>query len=268
MTYHSGPTTFRTKGDAQAWLAEERRLISLDQWLSPQDRAIRAAADEESRRSRTLFVYAGQSLAARVTSAGAALRPSTQAGYRNSLDIHIQPRFGALPLNEITTAAVRQWRGQSSASGHDAAGAKAYGLLKAILQTAEDDQIILRNPCRLKRSGHAAKAPSSGCAVSGGARRAGGCDPPNWRALALVSGWCGLRIGEAAGLRRGDVDLSTGILHVAQTAQYVGTPARLVIGPPKSERGVRTVHMPQHVTQALGDCGAHTGRDSAQIELR
>lgn len=150
MTYHSGPTTFRTKGDAQAWLAEERRLISLEQWSSPQDRAIRAAADEESRRSRTLSVYAGQWLAARVTSAGAALRPSTQAGYRNSLDVHVLPRFGALPLDEITTAAVRQWRGQFSASGHDAAGAKAYGLLKAILQTAEDDEIILRNPCRLR----------------------------------------------------------------------------------------------------------------------
>src|SRR5918993_1737695 len=77
--------------------------------------------------------------------------------------------------------------------------------------------------------------------------------PPNWRALTLVTGWCGLRIGEAAGLRRGDVDLSAGILRIAQTAQYVGTPVRLVIGPPKSERGIRLVHMPQHVTDAMAE---------------
>src|ERR671913_21820 len=77
--------------------------------------------------------------------------------------------------------------------------------------------------------------------------------PPNWRALTLVTGWCGLRIGEAAGLRRGDVDLSAGILRIAQTAQYVGTPARLVIGPPKSERGIRLVHIPQHVTDAMAE---------------
>ncbi|KGN40982.1 hypothetical protein N801_09880 [Knoellia aerolata DSM 18566] len=74
-----------------------------------------------------------------------------------------------------------------------------------------------------------------------------------WRALTLVSGWCGLRIGEAAGLRRVDVDLEAGVLRVSQTAQYLGTPARLVIGPPKSDRGVRTVHMPLHVTEALSD---------------
>ena len=41
--------------------------------------------------------------------------------------------------------------------GHDAAGAKAYILLKAILQAAEDDELIQLNPCRLKGAGHAAK---------------------------------------------------------------------------------------------------------------
>ncbi len=29
---YAGPTTFHTKGDAQAWLADERHLISLEQW--------------------------------------------------------------------------------------------------------------------------------------------------------------------------------------------------------------------------------------------
>ena len=158
----SGPTTFQTKGDAQAWLAEERRLITRGaSGSSPEERALKAAAAESARRGRTFSVYAEQWLAARVTSTGAALRPSTRAGYRNSLDVHILPRFGALPLDEITTAAVRQWRGQFSATGHDAAGAKAYGLLKAILQTAEDDEIILRNPCRLRGAGHAAKTRES-----------------------------------------------------------------------------------------------------------
>jgi integrase len=69
----------------------------------------------------------------------------------------------------------------------------------------------------------------------------------------LVSGWCGLRIAESAGLRRADVDLRAGLLRIVQTNQYVGTPARLVVGPPKSDQGVRTVHMPKHVTAALSD---------------
>ena len=130
MARHIAPKTFRTKGDAQAWLAEERRLISLQQWSSPRARAIHAEAGEADRQARTLSAYAEAWLEARVTSLGAGLRPATKAGYRNSLDVHILPEFGHLPLDEITTAAIRQWRGRFSAQGRDAAGAKAYGVLK------------------------------------------------------------------------------------------------------------------------------------------
>ena len=71
------------------------------------------------------------------------------------------------------------------------------------------------------------------------------------------------RIGEAAGLGRGDVDLSAGILRVAQAAQYVGTSARLVIGPPKSERGIRLGHMPQHATVRVKSVGVVYEDDSS-----
>lgn len=64
MVRHVGATTFQTKGDAQAWLAEERRLITLGQWTAPQERAMRAAAAESARRGRTLAVYAEQWLGA------------------------------------------------------------------------------------------------------------------------------------------------------------------------------------------------------------
>jgi len=262
MTYHSGPTTFQTKGDAQAWLAEERRLISRQQWTSPNDRAAKAAATEAHRRERTLSAYAESWLMGRVTSSGVALRPSTKAGYRNSLDVHILPEFGHLPLDEITTAAIRQWRGRFSAQGRDASGAKAYGVLKAILQTAEDDELIVRNPCRLRGAGHSQKRRESIALSPAELAELAAAMPHQWRALTLVSGWCGLRIGEAAGLRRGDVDLKEGVIRVVQTAQYLGTPARLVIGPPKSARGVRLVHMPAHVTTALAEHLATRGGES------
>jgi integrase len=253
MVRHVGPTTFQTRGDAQAWLSEERRLISLQQWSPPKDRTRAAAAAEADRRGRTLATYAEMWLAARVTSSGAALRPSTQAGYRNSLDVHILPEFGHLPLDEITTAAIRHWRGRFAAQGRDAAGAKAYGVLKAILKTAEDDELIVRSPCRLRGAGHSHKRRESIALTPAQLADLAAAMPRKWRALTLVSGWCGLRIGEAAGLRRGDVDLDNGVIRIAQTAQYLGTPARLVIGPPKSERGVRIVHMPAHVTAALAE---------------
>lgn len=251
MVRHIGPVTFQTKGDAQAWLAEERRLISLQQWSPPRERALKAADAETERRGRTLATYAEAWLDTRVTAAGASLRPSTRAGYRNSLDIHILPTFGSLPLDEITTADVRRWRGALSTSGRDAAGAKAYSLLKAILQTAEDDGLILRNPCRIKGAGHAIKKRESIALSPGELTALAAAMPDRWRALTLVSGWCGLRIAEAAGLRLKDVDVEHGVVHIVQTAQYIGHPAHLVIGPPKSARGSRTIYMPGHVTASL-----------------
>ena len=252
LQYHSAPNTFDTKGDATAWLMTERALISQQRWTPPKVRETESRRAVERRRAQVFAVYAEQWLEGRVTTRGKALRPSTVAGYRNALDVHILPAFGTLPLDEINSAVVRHWRGQFAARGNDSAGAKAYSVLKAILQTAEDDELITRNPCRLKGGGSAAKVRESVALSPVELAALVDAMPEHWRALTLVSGWCGLRIGEAAGLRIGDVDLITGALHIRQTAQYVGHPARLVLGPPKSERGIRIVHMPDHVTEAMG----------------
>jgi hypothetical protein len=46
---------------------------------------------------------------------------------------------------------VRRWRKNLLASGGSTAtAAKAYRLLKAIMNTAADDRLIRRNPCRIK----------------------------------------------------------------------------------------------------------------------
>jgi hypothetical protein len=185
MSYHSGPATFQTKCDAQAWLAGERQLISRQEWTSPQKQAQVAAAQASERNARTLSVYAEAWLAGGVTSSGAALRPTTEEGYRNALDLHILPAFGHLPLDEVTSAAVRAWRGRFSAEGRDATGAKTYSLLKAILQTAEDDELILRNPCRLKGAGSASKRRESIALTPSELADLVAAMPKRWRALTM-----------------------------------------------------------------------------------
>jgi integrase len=40
--------------------------------------------------------------------------------------------------------------------------------------------------------------------------------PEKHRTLTLLSGLCGLRFGEAVALRRSDVDLAAGVVHVRQ----------------------------------------------------
>lgn len=67
--------------------------------------------------------------------------------------------FDARPVAEIREPNVRQWRKDLLDAGVSAVTvAKAYRLLKAIFNTAVDDGLIRRNPCRIKGAGQE-KAP-------------------------------------------------------------------------------------------------------------
>ena len=82
------------------------------------------------------------------------LRPKTIRLYRCLLRGHIAPQFESKTIGEIKDAHVWSWRKKLLDSGVSmVTTAKAYRLLKAILNTAVDDGIIRRNPCRIKGAG-------------------------------------------------------------------------------------------------------------------
>ena len=82
------------------------------------------------------------------------LRPKTTELYRYLLRRHLTPAFDIRPLAEIREPHVRRWRKDLPDTGVSAVTvAKAYRLLKAILNTAVDDGLIRLNPCRIKGAG-------------------------------------------------------------------------------------------------------------------
>jgi integrase len=72
---------------------------------------------------------------------------------------------------------------------------------------------------------------------------------PRYRALVLVGGYGGLRLGELAGLRPHRVDLLRGRVEVAEIAVEVR--GRLHYGPPKTKAGRRSVSLPRTVVREL-----------------
>ena len=82
----------------------------------------------------------------------AGLRPRTVDLYRWLLKKHIEPFIGGVPVGKMSTRLVREWRATLLANGVSVSmAAKAYRLLRAVMTTAvEDDNIIPRNPCRIK----------------------------------------------------------------------------------------------------------------------
>ena len=142
-------------------------------------------------------------------------------------------------------------RAELAPSGRDGSStvARAYRLLRAILQTAVDDELLLRNPCRLPGAGtpKAAERPVLTIAEVG---ELAAVVPVHYRAYVVLAALSGLRAGELAALRVRDCALGPSpTVRVARRFHRVA--GRVTIDTPKSDAGVRVVPLPLSVAQEL-----------------
>ena len=248
---HVAPTTFTAKIDAEAWLADERRVVESGKWRSPAERiAALHAADA------VLSNYTTAWLAHRK------LKPRTVAHYRSLIDRLIAPTFGDVRVDRITPAMVRAWSAGLSPNT-PTQNAHAYALLKAVLATAVDDELLPSNPCRVRGAGQAKRASRTEPATVAELDQIVAALPQRYRAMILLASWCAMRFGELIELRRSDVDFARGVVKVQRAAVWVD--GGIVVGTPKSDAGIRTVAVPPHLIAAIR---AHiqtmpvTGRDA------
>jgi integrase len=75
--------------------------------------------------------------------------------------------------------------------------------------------------------------------------------PERYRLMVLLGAWCAMRFGELAELRRSDVDVRNGVVHVRRGV-IRGDTGRAVKDP-KSQVGKRDVNIPPHLLPALCD---------------
>jgi integrase len=220
------PHTFATKTDAERWLTSVEAEIIKGTWRDPD-------------LGRTpLGPYFTEWIAHRP-----GLRPRTVDLYRWLYRKYIEPTLHEHLLTDITPATVRAWRAELIAGGNAATMvAKAYRLLRAVLNTAVDDELIRRNPCRIKGAG-TERAPERPTATVAQVFDLAGLVPTRFRGLILMAAFTSLRYGELAALRRRDIDprCTTVTVRATLAERQDGS---LVIGPPKSEAGRRTVTIP------------------------
>jgi integrase len=226
------PNTFLTRTDAERWLSVVEADLLRGTWIDPA--AGRVAVRE----------YAERWIAERP-----GLAPRTVELYRSVVRCHIVPKLGDLSLADVTPARVRSWRMELLHAGLSAVTvAKAYRLLKAVLNTAVDDELIRRNPCRIKGAGNEPSPERPTITIEQVYAIADEVRP--WfRALVLLAAFTGLRWGELLFLRRRHLDLDDGIVSVRGSLGEVG--GRLLEGPPKSAAGRRDVAIPEAIVPEL-----------------
>ncbi|WP_410576353.1 tyrosine-type recombinase/integrase [Amycolatopsis sp. lyj-108] len=218
---------FTSKRTAEQWLSVTETQIMKGEWVDPERAKVK------------LGHYADQWITQRP-----GLRPRTVELYRWLLRKHIAADLGGVELGKLSTAIIRQWRADRLAAGvSESVTAKAYRLLRAILTTAVDeDKIMQRNPCRVRGADKENPAERPIVTVPQVFDLAGRM-PERFRALVLLAAFASLRWGEVSALRRCDVAEDGSWVRISRA--LVEVPGRgLIVGPPKSRAGVRTLIVP------------------------
>lgn len=222
--------TFKTKADAQAWLALQQTQMLAGSWTDP------------ALGRRKLGEYGSQWIAEH------RLSSRTRDLYAGLFRLHIEPFLGHLPLDQITPEAVRSWRARLRDSGRsESTAAKGYRLLRAILNTAVDDGRIARNPCRIKGADQE-NPPERPVATVPEVFLLADTIGPTYRAFVLTAALASLRWGELVALRRRDIDLNAGLIFVRRSLVERG--GSLEIALPKNNRN-RTVALPAVLVDEL-----------------
>ena len=190
------------------------------------------------------------------------LKPRTRELYRNLLDDVILPDLGGERLDRITPALVREWYARLDPE-RATRRAHAYGLLRTVLGSAVTDDILTANPCKVPGGSHAPKQHTTKIASLDELDTIVKAMPERYRAMVLLAAWCGLRFGELTELRRSDLDMAEGVVHVRRGVVRAG--GEVIVGTPKSSAGIRTVSIPPHVRPAVADAPAEARRQGPRL---
>jgi integrase len=224
--------TFDRKGDAERWLSVVESEILRGEWLDP---LLSTVSVEEYARA---WIKQRQ------------LRPRTRENYQDAWRLHIQPFLGSKQLRDVTPQVVRGWRTMLLETGRgEPTGAKAYRRLRAVLNTALDDGLISRNPCRIKGADRT-KTPERPVATVRQVYALADAVGARFRAMILLAAVSGLRWAELVGLRRGDLDLDSSTLRVPRRVAELRD-GGMEEGPTKTAAGLRSVALPEVVVTEL-----------------
>lgn len=189
------------------------------------------------------------------------LAPNTTSRYGQVVRTHLEPEFGTTPITEVTRERIGRFIARLTREGK-APGTvrKIHTVLSAIMSEAVELDLLpsKANPC-LRMRGLPAHQHSEPVFLNAEQVKqlADAMLSATYKLLIYTAAYTGLRAGELAGLRRKDVDLLRGVVHVRQSLKALdaerpdGTRGPL-FGPPKNGKP-RTVTLPRFLRAMLTD---------------
>jgi integrase len=221
--------TFATKAEAFKALIPVQADLARGVWHDPKrgQRQFRASAEQIHEQRK------------------ATLTPATWKNQSSLLRKHLLPAFGARNIGDIKRSDVRTW--WASNADHPVTRRNAYFLLRVILATAVEDELILVSPAQVKNAGADAARRRPTFTVQDFQAVLGHMPLDLGAALWVMFG-AHLRLGELCGLHRGDYDPEAGTLLVER--QLTAADGRVQERKTKTGQ-VKTVSLPRATTATL-----------------
>lgn len=196
------------------------------------------------------------------------VREKTYRFYRQIVEDHLKPRLGHIPLQKLTPLDLQGYyrsllaRGRLDASGQPTGEALSSATVRAhhrtihrALTQAMRWGLVTRNvadavePPKVEKKEFTVITPDQANALLEAARSTGRY------VLYLTALLTGMREGEILGLRWQDTDLDKGQITVRQILHRGGRSPSF--GPPKTDRGARSIAMSPELVQALREYRKH-----------
>ncbi|HET7406914.1 MAG TPA: site-specific integrase [Mycobacteriales bacterium] len=225
---------FDRKSDAQRWLDEMTTGLVTGAYVDPRAGRV-LLRDYAELRWLTAQVH---------------LRPNTQDLYRMHLKNHVLPAFGGRPLGSLRRPDMKAFVAHLATKLAPATVHTVYGVLRSILQSAVDDELIPANPCSrvpLPRIDPRVVEPLPSDSVLTLMQSI----TPRYSIAVLLGAAAGLREGEALGLLIGRIDFLRRRIHVEQQLTGNGTAPQL--SPLKTRASRRIVPVDDVVLEAVAE---------------
>ncbi len=177
---------------------------------------------------------------------GRPLAETTRDNYAETLERHVYPTFAGTPIGKLTADEIRRWH-RPLRERIPSTASRAYRIMHAVLATAVDDELIPRNPCRIKGASSDPRNERTFVPAEVVLALADIADR-RIRAMILVAGFGGLRYGELRGLRLRHYDRLKATLTVREAIDK-----RSRRKAPKTESSQRTVVLPRFVLDAIDE---------------
>ena len=231
----------------------KRRYVSAKRKGDP-ERALREAMTDADR--GLTFDASNQTVSGYMTRwledfAKGTITPRTYHNYRLQIREHIVPAFGTMKLSKLDTPNIQALYTAKLRDGLKPSSVRyIHAVLHCALEKAVELRLIPRNPAASARPPKIRQGEITPLDVEQTRVLLAAAKCDRFECLYVLSLTCGLRMGEALGLKWSDIDLDAGILRVHRQLQRIREGGGLVFSEPKNASR-RTIDLPQKAVDAL-----------------